>query len=195
MRRGTSCSLWASKASILCHVSITGEWEWGQLFRMTLLWNATSKIDGRLWVWWKWLTRIWDVNPWIWWIHYMEAKPVDAVESMPLLSCYPSLDYGYRSHDYSAKGIDRIPWSDCPIMICGLPEWFNDARTIGTEWESCGYPPPGRLRGIRLGQLTHDEYFFIWVDCQSGVKITNLSKNDYLMLKHFGPKKPGLKVS
>ena len=41
---------------------------------------------------------------------------------------------------------------------------------------------------IRFGQLTHDEYFVSCAAARSGVKITNPSRTDpIVMLKHFGP--------
>jgi hypothetical protein len=46
---------------------------------------------------------------------------------------------------------------------------------------------------IRFGQLTHDEYFVSEAAAQEGVKITNPSKTDpIVMLKHFGPENPDL---
>ena len=46
---------------------------------------------------------------------------------------------------------------------------------------------------IRFGQLTHDEYFVSEAAARDGVKITNPSKTDpIVMLKHFGPENPDL---
>jgi hypothetical protein len=46
---------------------------------------------------------------------------------------------------------------------------------------------------IRYGQLTNDEFFIIEKAAQDGVKITNASSTDPLvMLKHFGPRNPDL---
>jgi hypothetical protein len=46
---------------------------------------------------------------------------------------------------------------------------------------------------IRYGQMTHDEYFVSESAAQAGVKITNPSKTDpIVMLKHFGPDNPDL---
>jgi hypothetical protein len=48
---------------------------------------------------------------------------------------------------------------------------------------------------IRYGQLTNDEFFISEPAAKEGVKITNLSKNDpIVMLKHFGPGNPDLKL-
>ena len=48
---------------------------------------------------------------------------------------------------------------------------------------------------IRFGQLTYDEYFVTEGAAKKGVTITNPSKADpIVMLKHFGPKNPDLKV-
>ena len=49
---------------------------------------------------------------------------------------------------------------------------------------------------IRYGQLTYDEYFVSEPAAKAGVKITNLSKTDpIVMLKHFGPGNPDLVIS
>jgi hypothetical protein len=46
---------------------------------------------------------------------------------------------------------------------------------------------------IRFGQLTHDEFFVSEAAAQAGVKITNPSQSDpIVMLKHFGPGNPDL---
>ena len=46
---------------------------------------------------------------------------------------------------------------------------------------------------IRFGQLTQDEYFVSEQAAMEGVKITNQSWTDPLvMLKHFGPGNPDL---
>lgn len=48
---------------------------------------------------------------------------------------------------------------------------------------------------IRYGQLTHDEYFVSEDAAKAGVTITNASKSDpIVMLKHFGPGNPDLKL-
>ena len=48
---------------------------------------------------------------------------------------------------------------------------------------------------IRFGQLTSDEFFVTESAACKGVRITNPSKNDPLvMLKHFGPGNPDLKL-
>ena len=48
---------------------------------------------------------------------------------------------------------------------------------------------------IRFGQLTCDEFFVTEQAAREGVTITNPSKADpIVMLKHFGPNNPDLKV-
>jgi hypothetical protein len=48
---------------------------------------------------------------------------------------------------------------------------------------------------IRFGQLTHDEFFVSEGAAKAGVRITNASDSEPLvMLKHFGPKNPDLNV-
>jgi len=49
---------------------------------------------------------------------------------------------------------------------------------------------------IRCGQLTHDEYFVSAAAAQAGVKITNPSHSDpIVMLKHFGPNADAARVA
>jgi hypothetical protein len=41
---------------------------------------------------------------------------------------------------------------------------------------------------IRFGQLTNDEYFVSWLAAQEGVRVSNPSQTEpIVMLKHFGP--------
>ncbi len=48
---------------------------------------------------------------------------------------------------------------------------------------------------IRYGQLTNDEFFITEKAAIEGVKITNRSSTDpIVMLKHFGPNNPDLVV-
>ena len=48
---------------------------------------------------------------------------------------------------------------------------------------------------IRFGQLTYDEYFVSEEAAKEGVKVTNPSRSDpIVMLKHFGPDNPDLDV-
>ena len=48
---------------------------------------------------------------------------------------------------------------------------------------------------IRFGQLTNDEFFVTEQAASEGVTITNPSQTDpIVMLKHFGPGNPDLKI-
>ena len=48
---------------------------------------------------------------------------------------------------------------------------------------------------IRYGQLTNDEFFISEKAAREGVKIVNNSASDpIVMLKHFGPGNPDLKL-
>jgi hypothetical protein len=48
---------------------------------------------------------------------------------------------------------------------------------------------------IRYGQLTHDEFFISENAAIEGINIVNASKTDpIVMLKHFGPDNPDLKL-
>ena len=96
----------------------------------------------------------------------------------------------YRSHDYSAKELTIFP---------GQTVTIKDSAAYGMIMMQ-GY---GKMNNwdietpalIRFGQLTHDEYFVSEKAAQEGVKITNHSKTDpIVMLKHYGPDNPDLKV-
>jgi hypothetical protein len=96
----------------------------------------------------------------------------------------------YRSHDYSAKELTVFP---------GQTVVIKDAAAYGMIMMQ-GYGKMGiwdieTPALIRFGQLTHDEYFVSEDAARAGVKITNLSKTDpIVMLKHFGPRNPDLVV-
>jgi len=48
---------------------------------------------------------------------------------------------------------------------------------------------------IRYGQLTNDEFFITEKAAHDGVKISNPSTTDpIVMLKHFGPENPDMKL-
>ena len=48
---------------------------------------------------------------------------------------------------------------------------------------------------IRFGQLTSDEFFVSEAIARGGVKFANASSTDStVMLKHFGPETPDLKI-
>jgi hypothetical protein len=155
-----------------------------------LLWNATPKAR---WGDFELLVEMidWDlnVNPNLMDNHYMEPKPVHPAAEMNA-DGYHENWICYRSHDYSAKELTVFP---------GQTVVIKDAAAYGMIMMQ-GYGKMGiwdieTPALIRFGQLTHDEYFVSEDAARAGVKITNLSKTDpIVMLKHFGPRNPDLVV-
>lgn len=97
----------------------------------------------------------------------------------------------YKSADFSAKELTVLP---------GQKVLIKDAAAYGLIMMQ-GY---GKLNEwpletpalIRYGQLTYDEYFVSEEAAINGVWIENDSKTDpIVMLKHFGPNNPDLKLN
>jgi hypothetical protein len=96
----------------------------------------------------------------------------------------------YRSDSYSAKELTILP---------GRSALVRDAAAYGLiclqGHGQLGAWPIESPALIRYGQLTHDEYFVSEKAAIDGVKITNSSTADPLViLKHFGPGNPELKL-
>lgn len=155
-----------------------------------LLWNACPK---NRWGDYELLLEMidWDlnVNPNLMDNHYMEPKPVADPAQMQAAG-YQETWICYRSHDYSAKELTVLP---------GQTVVIQDAAAYGMIMMQ-GHGKMGAWDIetpllIRFGQLTQDEYFVSEAAAKAGVKITNTSKSDpIVMLKHFGPKNPDLTV-
>jgi hypothetical protein len=155
-----------------------------------LLWNGTPKdrigdydllvevIDWEL-----------NTNPNILETRFMVPKPVTELENMKS-NGYIENWICYLSHDYSAKELTVFPGQTVTISdnaAYGLI-MMQGHGTMGV-WD---IETPAL---IRYGQLTHDEYFVSEKAASAGVKITNHSKTDpIVMLKHFGPDNPDLKL-
>lgn len=96
----------------------------------------------------------------------------------------------YLSRDFSAKELTVFPGQTVTIKdsaAYGLIMMQGHGKMGVWDVETPAL--------IRFGQLTHDEYFVSEKAANEGVKITNLSKTDPLvMLKHFGPDNPDLKI-
>lgn len=96
----------------------------------------------------------------------------------------------YLSRDFSAKELTVFPGQTVTIKdsaAYGLIMMQGHGKMGVWDVETPAL--------IRFGQLTHDEYFVSEKAANEGVKITNLSKTDPLvMLKHFGPDNPDLKM-
>lgn len=155
-----------------------------------LLWNGTPKdrigdydllvevIDWEL-----------NTNPNILDNHFMLPKPVfeqDWMESQGFIEKWIC----YRSHDYSAKELTILPGQTVTIKdnaAYGMIMMQGHGKMGVWDLETPAL--------IRYGQLTHDEYFVSESAAKAGVKISNPSKTDpIVMLKHFGPNNPDLKV-
>ena len=97
----------------------------------------------------------------------------------------------YKSDAFSAKELTVLPGATVTIRDAAAYGMImmQGRGTMGV-WE---IETPAL---IRYGQLTHDEYFVSERAAMTGVKITNLSKTDpIVMLKHFGPGNPDLVLS
>jgi hypothetical protein len=155
-----------------------------------LLWNGTPKdrigdydllvevIDWEL-----------NTNPNILETRFMLPKPVSEMENMKS-NGYIENWICYLSHDYSAKELTVFPGQTVTITdnaAYGLIMMQGHGKMGVWDIETPAL--------IRYGQLTHDEYFVSEKAASAGVKITNHSKTDpIVMLKHFGPDNPDLKL-
>ena len=117
----------------------------------------------------------------------MAPKPVRPIEEMQYAG-YIENWICYKSDAFSAKELTVLPGETVIIkdsaaygliMMQGhgkMGVWDIETPTM-----------------IRYGQLTNDEFFVSEKTAKEGVKITNLSSTDpIVMLKHFGPENPDL---
>jgi hypothetical protein len=118
---------------------------------------------------------------------FMLPKPVKPVAEMEAEG-YIDNWICYKATDFSAKELTILP---------GATVTLKDAAAYGMivmqghgkmgEWE---IETPAL---IRYGQLTNDEFFVTEKAAKEGIKITNYSANDpIVILKHFGPNNPDL---
>ena len=117
----------------------------------------------------------------------MEPIPVSPIEQMEAAG-YIEKWICYKSDAYSAKELTVLPGSTVTIKDSGAYGliMMQGHGTMGV-WD---IETPSL---IRYGQLTHDEYFVSEQAAKEGVKITNPSKTDpIVMLKHFGPGNPDM---
>ncbi|MGB0414928.1 MAG: hypothetical protein ACPGJU_10835 [Coraliomargarita sp.] len=130
-----------------------------------------------------------NVNPNFVEDHFMEPKPLHSAEEAQELG-YIDKWICYRNEAYSAKELTILPGRTVTIKdaACYGMIMMQGHGTMGV-WD---IETPTM---IRYGQLTHDEYFISEQAAREGVRITNLSKTDpIVMLKHFGPMNPDLKL-
>lgn len=130
-----------------------------------------------------------NVDPNILETRFMAPKPIKPVEEM-LAEGYSESWVCYRSDAFSAKELTVLPGATVTIKdnaAYGLI-MMQGHGTMGV-WN---IETPAL---IRYGQLTNDEFFVSEDAAKEGVQITNQSSTDpIVMLKHFGPGNPDLKL-
>ena len=119
--------------------------------------------------------------------HFMRPRPVRPEAEMHA-DGYHENWIRYRSPAYSAKELTVFP---------GQTVTIRDAAAYGMILMQ-GHGKMGNWdidtpAIIRYGQLTHDEFFISEAAATQGIRITNHSASDPLvMLKHFGPNNPDM---
>lgn len=183
---GSLCTYEPQKASdvFAMYQSLTGD----QIVPGELLWKDTPQdrlndVDHLLEV------IDWELNldPDFVNNRFMRPRPVCPVEKMQAEG-YVENWVCYKSDAFSAKELTVLPGASVTIrdaaaygliMMQGhgrMGVWDSETPTL-----------------IRFGQLTYDEFFVTEDAAREGVKITNPSKADpIVMLKHFGPGNPDL---
>ena len=155
-----------------------------------LLWNGTPKEDiGN----YDQLMEVidWDLNtnPNLLETRFMQPIPVRDEAEMAAAG-YSEKWVCYRSDAFSAKELTVFP---------GQTVTITDAAAYGLIMMQ-GHGKMGIWNietpaMILYGQLTNDEFFVTEAAAKSGVQITNYSTTDpIVMLKHFGPANPDLKL-
>jgi hypothetical protein len=153
-----------------------------------LLWNGTPEeskgdFDALLDV------IDWDLNldPNMMENRFMAPKPVRPLEEMQA-DGYIENWICYKSSAFSAKELTVLPGETVTIKdnaAYGLIMMQGHGKMGVWDIETPAM--------IRYGQLTNDEFFVSEKAAVEGVKITNLSSTDpIVMLKHFGPENPDL---
>jgi len=186
---GSLCTYEPQRASdvFAMYQSLVDDW---QLVPGELLWKDTppdKKGD------FDYLLEVidWEVNvdPSFKEHHFMVPKPAGDPKEMKAAG-YQDMWVCYRSSAYSAKELTVLPGATVTIRdsaAYGLI-MMQGHGTMGA-WD---VETPAL---IRYGQLTYDEFFVSEQAAKEGVKIANPSKSDPLvMLKHFGPENPDLKL-
>jgi len=118
---------------------------------------------------------------------FMRPKPVNDPKEMNAQGYHENWIV-YKSKYFSAKELTVFPGSSTTIKDSAAYGMImmQGHGTMG-NWD---IETPAL---IRYGQLTHDEFFVTERAASEGVRITNLSQSDPLViLKHFGPENPDL---
>jgi hypothetical protein len=185
---GSLCTYEPQKASdvFAMYQSLTGD----QIVPKELLWKDTpkEKMDDVSHL----LSVIdWDLNvdPNFQQNRFMRPQPVYPVKEMERQG-FTENWICYKSTAFSAK--ELTVWPGWTVTIKDNAAYgfimMQGHGTMGV-WD---IETPTM---IRYGQLTHDEFFVTEQAAKRGVTITNPSKTDpIVMLKHFGPENPDLKV-
>ena len=130
-----------------------------------------------------------NTNPNILETRFMAPKPVKSVAEMEAEG-YIENWICYRSEAFSAKELTIAPGKTVTIKDSAaygiiMMQGHGKMGVWNIETPSL----------IRYGQLTNDEFFITEKAATEGVKITNHSTTDpIVMLKHFGPNNPDLVV-
>jgi len=185
---GSLCTYEPQKASdvFAMYENITHD----QVVPKELLWKDTPKDkEGDV----DWLLSVidWDLNvdPDFVKNRFMRPKPVRPVKEMEAEG-YIENWICYKSTAFSAKELTVLPGKTVIIKdsACYGFIMMQGHGKFGV-WD---IETPAL---IRYGQLTYDEFFVTEEAAKKGVKITNPSKSDpIIMLKHFGPDNPDLVI-
>jgi len=185
---GSLCTYEPQKASdvFAMYENITHD----QVVPRELLWKDTPEDkQGDV----DWLLEVidWDLNvdPDFAKNRFMAPRPVRPVAEMEA-DGYIENWICYKATAFSAKELTVLPGKTVTIKDSGaygmimmqghgkMGEWYIETPSL-----------------IRYGQLTNDEYFVTEQAAKEGVKITNCSQSDpIVMLKHFGPDNPDLAI-
>jgi hypothetical protein len=186
---GSLCTYEPQRASdvFAMYQSLTGD----QIIPVELLWkNTPPNKMGNI----EHLLEVidWDLNvdPCFAENHFMRPIPVHPTPQMEAEGYFEKW-ICYKSTAYSAKELTVQPGRTAVIQDSAAYGMImmQGHGTMGV-WD---IETPSL---IRYGQLTHDEYFVSEQAARSGVRITNHSKTDpIVMLKHFGPDNPDLLVN
>ncbi|MFH0797722.1 MAG: hypothetical protein V2A65_11855 [Candidatus Omnitrophota bacterium] len=120
----------------------------------------------------------------------MRPKPVRAKEEMEAEG-YSENWICYKSSDFSARELTVLPGKTVTVRdsaAYGMIMVQGHGKMAGWEIETPTL--------IRYGHLTSDEFFVSESAGRQGVTITNYSRTEpIVMLKHFGPENPDLKLT
>ena len=120
---------------------------------------------------------------------FMQPKPVKSVSEMKAEG-YVENWVCYKSRDFSAKELTVAPGATVTIKdnaAYGIIVMQGHGKMGVWDIETPSL--------IRYGQLTNDEFFISEKAAMEGVKISNASDVDpIVILKHFGPDNPDLKL-